>query len=47
MSFEVQIRIYTIIQIIYTDGDCIEKKLYSTLGTDCKSFYIAIVHDIF
>ena len=27
MSFEVQIRIYTIIQIIYTDGDCIEKKI--------------------
>ena len=24
-----------------------KKKLYSTLGTDCKSFYIAIVHDIF
>ena len=28
MSFEVQIRIYTIIQIIYTDEDCIEKKNY-------------------
>ena len=32
---------------LYTDGACIEKKLYSTLGTDCKSFYIAIEHDNF